>query len=569
MGIWISIITGGGLMVTNDLKLLVIPLGGFGEIGKNIMAIRYMDDIIVIDCGLMFPEDEMLGIDVVIPDISYLVENKKLVKGIILTHGHEDHIGAIPYLLDSLNVPIYGTSLTLGLLEAKLEENLVKVKAELHLVNAGQKITLGAFVVEFLQVNHSIPDSVGLVIKTPLGTIVHTGDFKIDQTPVNGDEMMIHRFAELGSQDVLLLMSDSINSEKTGFTPSERTVGSALERVFSRALEDRIIIATFASNLHRLQQIIDTSEKFNRKLLVLSHKVQSVIDTATKLNKLRLPEKIMISSEEAKSLPKKKIAVITAGSQGEPMSVLTKLAFTQHKQLEISTGDTVIISASTIPGNEKVISRTIDSLFKLGAKVVYDSTSAVHVSGHASQEELKIMLNLVKPKYFLPIHGEFRHLVKHKKIAEEIGLKAEQIFVMENGQVLEISKEKAVVAGRVQAGKILVDGLGIGDVGNIVLRDRRQLSQDGIFIVVVTISKESGLVVAGPDMVSRGFVYVRESEKLMEEAKEKVAHALEQCQEKHLSEWSAIKSSVREVLGKFLYEKTRRRPMIMPIIMEV
>ncbi|MBS4024862.1 MAG: ribonuclease J [Clostridia bacterium] len=556
-------------MVTNDLKLLVIPLGGFGEIGKNIMAIRYMDDIIVIDCGLMFPEDEMLGIDVVIPDISYLVENKKLVKGIILTHGHEDHIGAIPYLLDSLNVPIYGTSLTLGLLEAKLEENLVKVKAELHLVNAGQKITLGAFVVEFLQVNHSIPDSVGLVIKTPLGTIVHTGDFKIDQTPVNGDEMMIHRFAELGSQDVLLLMSDSINSEKTGFTPSERTVGSALERVFSRALEDRIIIATFASNLHRLQQIIDTSEKFNRKLLVLSHKVQSVIDTATKLNKLRLPEKIMISSEEAKSLPKKKIAVITAGSQGEPMSVLTKLAFTQHKQLEISTGDTVIISASTIPGNEKVISRTIDSLFKLGAKVVYDSTSAVHVSGHASQEELKIMLNLVKPKYFLPIHGEFRHLVKHKKIAEEIGLKAEQIFVMENGQVLEISKEKAVVAGRVQAGKILVDGLGIGDVGNIVLRDRRQLSQDGIFIVVVTISKESGLVVAGPDMVSRGFVYVRESEKLMEEAKEKVAHALEQCQEKHLSEWSAIKSSVREVLGKFLYEKTRRRPMIMPIIMEV
>jgi ribonuclease J len=547
----------------------VIPLGGFGEIGKNIMAIRYMDDIIVIDCGLMFPEDEMLGIDVVIPDISYLVENKKLVKGIILTHGHEDHIGAIPYLLDSLNVPIYGTSLTLGLLEAKLEENLVKVKAELHLVNAGQKITLGAFVVEFLQVNHSIPDSVGLVIKTPLGTIVHTGDFKIDQTPVNGDEMMIHRFAELGSQDVLLLMSDSINSEKTGFTPSERTVGSALERVFSRALEDRIIIATFASNLHRLQQIIDTSEKFNRKLLVLSHKVQSVIDTATKLNKLRLPEKIMISSEEAKSLPKKKIAVITAGSQGEPMSVLTKLAFTQHKQLEISTGDTVIISASTIPGNEKVISRTIDSLFKLGAKVVYDSTSAVHVSGHASQEELKIMLNLVKPKYFLPIHGEFRHLVKHKKIAEEIGLKAEQIFVMENGQVLEISKEKAVVAGRVQAGKILVDGLGIGDVGNIVLRDRRQLSQDGIFIVVVTISKESGLVVAGPDMVSRGFVYVRESEKLMEEAKEKVAHALEQCQEKHLSEWSAIKSSVREVLGKFLYEKTRRRPMIMPIIMEV
>jgi ribonuclease J len=556
-------------MVTNDLKLSVIPLGGFGEIGKNIMAIRYRDDIIVIDCGLMFPEDEMLGIDVVIPDISYLLENKKLVKGIILTHGHEDHIGAIPYLLDSLNVPIYGTSLTLGLLKAKLEENLVKEKADLNLVNAGQKITLGAFVIEFLQVNHSIPDSVGLVIKTPLGTIVHTGDFKIDQTPVNGDEMMIHRFAELGSQDVLLLMSDSNDSEKSGFTPSERTVGSALERVFNQALEDRIIIATFASNLHRLQQIIETTEKFNRKLLVLGNKIQSVIDTATKLNKLRLPEKLQVSPEEAKSLPKKKIAVITTGSQGEPMSVLTKLAFTQHKQLEISSGDTVIISAATIPGNEKVISRTIDSLFKLGAKVVYDATSGVYVSDHASQEELKIMLNLVKPKYFLPIHGEFRQLVKHKKIAEEVGLKAEHIFVMENGQVLEISKEKAMVAGRVQAGKILVDGLGIGDVGNIVLRDRRQLSQDGIFIVVVTISKESGQVVAGPDMVSRGFVYVRESEKLMEEAKEKVAHALEQCQEKHLSEWSAIKSSVREVLGKFLYEKTRRRPMIMPIIMEV
>jgi ribonuclease J len=556
-------------MVTNDLKLSVIPLGGLGETGKNIMAIKYRDDIIVIDCGLMFPEDEMLGVDVVIPDISYLLENKKLVKGIILTHGHEDHIGAIPYLLESFNVPIFGTSLTLGLLKAKLEENLVKEKAALNLVNPGQKISLGAFVIEFLQVNHSIPDSVGLVINTPLGMIVHTGDFKIDQTPVNGDEMMIHRFAELGSQDVLLLMSDSINSEKSGFTPSERTVGSALERVFNHAAEDRIIIATFASNLHRLQQIVDTSEKFCRKILVLGHKVQSVIDTATQLNKLRLPEKIMVSPEEAKNLPKKKIAIITTGSQGEPMSVLTKLAFTQHKQLEISAGDTVIISASTIPGNEKIISRTIDSLFKLGAKVIYDANSTVHVSGHASQEELKIMLNLVKPKYFLPIHGEYRQLVKHKRLAEEVGLKAEQIFIMENGQVLEILKDKAMLAGRVQAGKILVDGLGIGDVGNIVLRDRRQLSQDGIFIVVVTISKENGQVLAGPDMVSRGFVYVRESEKLMEEAKEKVAYALEQCQEKHMSEWSAIKSSVREVLGKFLYEKTRRRPMIMPIIMEV
>ncbi|MDW7675494.1 MAG: ribonuclease J [Bacillota bacterium] len=556
-------------MAINEPKLSIIPLGGLGEIGKNIMAIKCGDDILVIDCGLMFPEDEMLGVDVVIPDITYLIENKSSIKGIVLTHGHEDHIGAIPYLLDSLNVPIFGTSLTLGLLEAKLQENLVKEKADLHVVNPGESCQVGIFQVELIPVSHSIPDSVGLAVKTPLGTIVHTGDFKIDQTPLNEEELAINRFAELGSKNILLLMSDSTNVERIGFTPSEQTVGSALEQAFTQAAKDRIIVASFASNVNRLQQIIDATYKHKRKLVVLGKKIETVLETALKLNKIQLPEGIQISLEESKKIAKHKITILTTGSQGEPMSALTKMAQSQHKQLEILKGDTVIISASTIPGNEKLISRTVNSLFKLGAKVVYDKTSGVHVSGHASQEELKTMLNLIKPKYFLPIHGEYRQLVRHKRLAQEVGLKLDQTFVLENGQVLEITKEKALVNGRVTAGKILVDGLGVGDVGNIVLRDRRQLSQDGIFIVVITLNKETGKVVAGPDVISRGFVYVRESEKLMDEAKERVSLSLEQCQEKHLSEWSTIKSNVRDVLGKFLYEKTRRRPMIMPIIMEI
>lgn len=556
-------------MAINDSKLTIIPLGGLGEIGKNIMAIRYGDDILVIDCGLMFPEDEMFGVDVVIPDISYLIENKKHVRGIVLTHGHEDHIGAIPYLLESFNVPIYGTSLTLGLLKAKLQEINTTEKANLNLVSSDQRIKLGCFEVDFLPVNHSIPDSVGLLIKTPLGLIVHTGDFKIDQTPIKGDEIMLRRFAELGTQDVLLLMSDSINAEKTGFTPSEKTVGIAFDRVFSKAAADRIIVATFASNVHRLQQIINITEKHKRKLVVLGEKIQTVIETAVRLNKLSIPENLLINLEQAKSLPKNKVTILTAGNHGEPMIGLSKLSNIQNKQLHIGLGDTVIVSSSNVIGNEKLISRTIDNLFKLGAKVVYDKDSGVHVSGHASQEELKTILNLVNPKYFIPIHGAYRHLIRHKRLAQEVGLKPEQIFVMENGQVLDITKDNVKFNGRVQAGKILVDGLGIGDVGNIVLRDRRQLSQDGIFIIVVTINKENGQLLAGPDIVSRGFVYVRESEKLMEEARGKVSEALEACQEKNLSEWSDIKSNVREVLGRFLFEKTRRRPMIMPIIMEV
>ena len=554
--------------MANDGKLSIIPLGGLGEIGKNIMAIRFGDDIIVIDCGLMFPEEEMFGVDVVIPDITFLIENKKHIKGIVLTHGHEDHIGAIPYLLENFNVPIYGTGLTLGLLEAKIKENWGKETAQLKIVTPGQTINLGIFRVEFLPVNHSIPDSVGLVITTPLGIIVHTGDFKIDQTPIN-DEVMTHHFARLGSQNVLLLMSDSMNVEKPGFTPSEKTVGVAFERVFTQAEADRIIIATFASNIYRLQQIIDVSKKYNRKVVILGNKLLTAIETAVKLKKLELPDDILIPFEQTKGYPKNKLTILATGEQGEPLLGLSKLSSNQYKQLQIGSGDTVVVPSTNVLGKEKTFSRTIDTLFKLGAKVIYDNASGVHVSGHASQEELKIILNLVKPRYFMPIHGEYRQLVRHRRLAIEVGIKAENVFVMENGHVLEIAKDKAQINGRVQAGKILVDGLGVGDVGNIVLRDRRQLSQDGIFIVVVTINKKTGQVVAGPDMVSRGFVYVRESEKLMEEAKIKVSDALGHCQEKQLSEWSDIKSNIREVLGKFLFEKTRRRPMIMPIIMEV
>lgn len=552
--------------MARDPKLSLIPLGGLGEIGKNMMVVRFGENILVIDCGLMFPEEEMLGIDIVIPDTTYLLENKELVRGIVLTHGHEDHIGALPYVLQQLNVPVYGTRLTLGLLQGKLKER--HVEATLNSVEPRQITPIGPFKVEFINVSHSIPDAVAIAIHTPAGVIICTGDFKFDQTPVDGQVTDFHRLAQLGDKGVKVLLSDSTNAEIPGYTLSEKMVGHSFDEAF-RHSKERIIIATFASNVHRLQQAIHVAHKQNRKVAVVGRSMVNVVSVAYELGYLHIPENTMVELDEANRLPKHKVVILTTGSQGEPMSALTRMASSDHKQVNIVPGDTVIISATPIPGNEKVVARVIDQLFKKGAHVIYESVSSIHVSGHPCQEDLKMMLNLVRPKFFVPVHGEYRMLIKHAELAKEVGIAPSNIFVAENGQVLEFTRRTGRVNGKVTAGKVLVDGLGVGDVGNIVLRDRRQLSQDGILIVVITINREARLIVAGPDIVSRGFVYVRESEELLEKARKKVKDALDLCTENGLSEWSIIKSQVREVLGKFLYEKTRRRPMILPIIMEI
>lgn len=554
--------------MAREPKLSLIPLGGLGEIGKNMTAVRFGENILVIDCGLAFPEEEMLGIDIVIPDITYLLENREFVRGFVLTHGHEDHIGALPYVLRQMNVPVYGTKLTLGLLHGKLKEQNLAGDAILHTVKPRDTVQIGPFKAEFIKVSHSIPDAVAIAIHTPIGVVVHTGDFKIDQTPVDGQVVDFHRFAQLGEKGVLVLMSDSTNVERPGYTMSERVVGQTFDDTF-RQSNERIIIATFASNVHRIQQAVLNAYKHGRKVAVVGRSMVNVVNIAYELGYLHIPDGTLIELDEANRLPRHRVVILTTGSQGEPMSALTRMAFSDHRQVEIVPGDTIIISATPIPGNEKVVARIVDMLFKHGAHVIYESLSGIHVSGHPSQEELKLMLNLVRPKFFVPVHGEYRMLVKHADLAKDIGILPENIFVAENGQVLEFTRRSGRISGRVTAGKVLVDGLGVGDVGNIVLRDRKQLSQDGILIVVVTINRETGLVVAGPDIVSRGFVYVRESEKLLDDAKIKVKCALEKCSVKGISEWSAIKSQVRDALGKFLYEKTRRRPMILPIIMEV
>ncbi|NLC37903.1 MAG: ribonuclease J [Clostridia bacterium] len=555
-------------MGESEQKISIIPLGGLGEIGKNMTLIKYGNSIIVIDCGLSFPEDEMLGIDIVIPDISYLLENKKMIRAIILTHGHEDHIGAMPYVLKEIDVPVYGTRLTSALLQGKLRENNVQGNVKLHQIKARDNIKIGPFQVEFIKVSHSIADSVGLAVHTPVGTVVHTGDFKFDQTPVDGEVTDFYKFAQLGEKGVLVLMSDSTNVERAGYTFSEKSVGLSLEEIFSQARE-RIIVASFASNIHRLQQILDAARKFNRKVAVAGRSMVNVMNIGLEMGYLDVPKGLLVDIDEVSGLPKNKTLILTTGSQGEPMSALSRMAMCDHRRLEIMPGDTVVISASPIPGNEKMVARTIDNLFRQGADVIYEKVSGIHASGHASQEELKMMINLVKPKFFVPVHGEYRMLVKHARLAKELGIPEQNIFVAENGQVLEFTKQKGQIAGKVTAGQILVDGLGVGDVGNIVLRDRKQLSQDGILIVVVTLSKDTGAVVAGPDLVTRGFVYVRESEELLEEARERVKQVLVKCEEHKVTEWSFIKSNVRDILGKFLYEKTRRRPMILPIIMEI
>ncbi|MBO6178603.1 MAG: ribonuclease J [Selenomonadaceae bacterium] len=548
-------------------KLQIIPLGGLGEIGKNMTVIRVDDEIIIIDSGLMFPEEDMLGVDLVIPDITYLMENKNCIKAIVLTHGHEDHIGALPFVLKQFSVPVYGTRLTLGILEGRLKENGVDSK-NLHRVNQGDIINVGCFSVGFIRVNHSIPDAVGLSIKTPLGMIVHTGDFKLDYTPIDGKMTDFRRFADLGNKGVLVLMADSTNSENDGHTQSERTVGAAFDKAFHGARQ-RIIVATFSSNVHRIQQVIDTAVRYKRKVAILGRSMVNVVTISLELGYIHAPEGTIIDIDDINNYPMSRIVIITTGSQGEPMSALTRMSQSDHKKVGIVPDDTVIISATPIPGNEKLVAKTVDNLMKLGANVIYGRNEGIHVSGHASREELKLMHNLIRPKFFIPVHGEYHHLVQHAKLAREMGMPKENIFIGENGQVLEFTRDTGTVAGRVTAGMVMVDGLGVGDVGNIVLRDRRQLSQDGILIVVVAMDHATGEVISGPDIVSRGFVYVRESEELMGGAKQKVEQALKEAAGRKVPEWSLIKTNVRDALGRYLYEKTRRRPMIMPIVMEI
>lgn len=549
-------------------KVSLIPLGGLGEIGKNSLAIEYNKEYILIDAGLMFPEEEMLGIDFVIPDYSFLIENKDRVRGILLTHGHEDHIGALPYLLRQVQAPIYGSRLTLGLAQGKLKEFGLDKAAEFRSVQPGDQVKVGPFTVEFIHVNHSIAGSMALAIHTPVGTIVHTGDFKIDHSPIHGEPTDFRKLTELGQKGVLVLLSDSTNVEGEGYTPSERVLTAKFEELFYEA-SGRILVATFASNIHRIQQVVNAAMAYGRKVALSGRSMLNVVSVAMELGYLQIPEGVLIDLDDIDRYPPNKLAIVTTGSQGEPMSALTRIATSDHRKITINSNDTVIISASAIPGNEKMVARTINHLFKLGAKVIYETTTSIHVSGHARQEELKLMLNMVRPKFFIPVHGEYRHLVQHARLAQDMGVPSEHVFLAEIGDTIEFTKDSGRIAGKVTSGIVLVDGLGVGDVGNIVLRDRKQLSQDGILIAVVTIDKETGNIMAGPDIVSRGFVYVRESEALIEEARIKVKNAVEKSLANNNADWASIKSTIREILSKHLYDKMKRRPMILPIIMEV
>lgn len=558
-------------MAKSKHSVLIFALGGVGEIGKNMYVVQCGDDIVVIDAGLKFPEEEMLGIDMVIPDITYLEEHRDKVRGIIITHGHEDHIGGLSYVLKHLNVPVYATKLTLGLIEAKLKEAGILADTKRVLINSDSEIVLGKMKATFFRVNHSIPDSVGVCLETPEGYIVHTGDFKFDQTPVNNQQADLAKMAMIGDRGVLCLLSDSTNAERPGFTGSERAVGMAIKDVFSKA-RGRIIVSTFASNVHRIQQVVDAALQFNRKITVVGRSMQNVINISMDLGYLNVPEGLFVETDEVNKLPAEQVVILSTGSQGEPMSALTRMARSAHRKIDILPGDTVVIAATPIPGNEKYVARTIDQLYRIGAEVIYGGhgpSGTVHVSGHGSQEELRLMLNLMKPKYFIPIHGEYRMLRMHGILAEQVGVPRENIFLLDNGDTVEISGGKARYGPKVHAGNVLIDGLGVGDVGNIVLRDRKLLSQDGILVVVVTLSKQNGTILSGPDIISRGFVYVRESEELLDEANRIVTQTLVKCMEENVNEWSSLKNNVKEALGRFLYDQTRRRPMILPIIMEV
>jgi len=546
-------------------KLKIIPLGGMEEIGKNMILFEYKENIIIIDCGLAFPEDEMLGIDLVIPDITYVERNIDKVHAIIVTHGHEDHIGALPYVLNKVNVPVYGTELTLGLIENKLME--YDMTADLRKIKAGQIIQLGPFKVEIIRSTHSIADSIALAIDTPVGLVFHTGDFKIDQTPINGDPIDLSRIAELGNKGVLLLMADSTNVERPGYTMSEKTVGETFDNVFHSA-RGRIIVASFASNIHRIQQIIYSSIKHNRKVAIVGRSMLNVVHTAARLGYISFPEDVLIDIDKIKNLKPNEVVIITTGSQGEPMSALARIAASTHKKVEIMEGDLVIISASPIPGNEKFVYRVINDLFKKGAYVIYDSFAEVHVSGHAKQEELKLIHRLIKPKFFVPIHGEYRMLKKHANLAMSLGMYEKNIFIMENGKILEVTRKTAKLNGNVQSGSIMVDGLGVGDVGDVVLRDRKILSEDGVIVVVAAVDKDNNLV-ADVEVISRGFVYVKESEDLIEEIRRIATDALVKSIVRKGCNWTIIKNTIRDDLSTFLYRLTKRKPMIIPLILEV
>ena len=547
-------------------KLKAIPLGGLEQIGLNITAFEYEDSIVVVDCGLSFPEDEMLGIDLVIPDITYLKENAEKVKGFVITHGHEDHIGALPYVLKELNIPIYATKLTMGIIENKLEGHGLMKTTKRKVVKFGQSINLGQFRIEFIKTNHSIVDAAALAIYSPAGVVVHTGDFKVDYTPVFGDAIDLQRFAEIGKKGVLALMCDSTNAERAGFTPSEKTVGKTLDSLFLEHKDTRILIATFASNVDRVRQIINTAEKFDRKVVVEGRSMVNIIDTASKLGYLQIADRTLIDVEELKNYPPEKTVIITTGSQGESMAALSRMAGNNHKKISIMPGDTVIFSAHPIPGNEKAVTNVINELQMKGADVIFQD---VHVSGHACQEEIKLIYSLVKPKYAIPVHGEYKHRKAQAKIAAQLGMPKENIFMLQSGDVLEMDDNRAAVNEKVPVGAILVDGLGVGDVGNVVLRDRQHLAEDGIMIVVMALESHSDQLISGPDIVSRGFVYVRESDELLDEARLLVEEAVQNCLDKGKTDWGKLKGTVKDVLSDFVWKKTKRRPMILPIIMEV
>ena len=550
-------------------KLKIIPLGGLHEVGKNITVFEYEDEIVIVDCGLSFPEDDMLGIDLVIPDITYLERNKEKIKGMVITHGHEVNIGSIPYFLKQINVPIYATKLTIGLIKNKLEEHKLLRSTKLVEVTPGQTIILGEkFKVEFIRSTHSIPDSVMLAITTPVGTVLHTGDFKVDYTPIDGKMMDFGRIAELGNKGILALMADSTNAERKGFTMSESSVGEVFDKLFIHCTK-RIVVATFASNVHRVQQIVNSAVKYGRKIAVCGRSMINMITTARALGYIDCPEDLFIDIDQINTYNDEQLVIITTGSQGEPMSALTRMAAGDHRKVKITPNDLVIISANPIPGNEKFVSKVIDDLMQIGAEVVYSALADVHVSGHACQEEQKLILALTKPKYFIPVHGEYRQLIAHGETAHDMGIETKNIFYMSNGRTLELDEDDAKFAGSVPSGRVLVDGLGVGDVGNIVLRDRQHLSQDGLIVIVLTMDSNTGEVVAGPDVISRGFVYVRESENLMDDVKSVVRHEISKCEQRGIRDWSTIKSTVRENLRDYIFMKTKRNPMIIPIIMEV
>lgn len=548
-------------------NLKIIPLGGIEEIGKNITVFEYGNDIVLVDCGVAFPEDDMLGIDLVIPDFSYLEKNKDKIRGLVITHGHEDHIGAIAYLLKQINIPIYATKLTIGLIKNKLDEHHLTGVAKLNEVRQGQIIVLGKMRVEFIRSCHSIPDSVALAIHTPVGTVIHTGDFKIDYTPIDDQKIDLGRLAELGNRGVLALLSDSTNSERKGYTMSESTVGEVFDKLFANC-KKRIVIATFASNMHRVQQIVNSAAANGRKIAVCGRSMINMIQTAVELGYINAPKNIFIEIDMIKNYSDDQLVIITTGSQGEPMSALTRMANGEHKKVNINSNDLVIISATPIPGNEKFVSKVIDDLMKIGAEVVYSSLADVHVSGHACQEEQKLMISLVRPKFFIPVHGEYRQLIAHSNTAMQMGIPGENVLLMKNGKILELNENEAKFTSSVQVGKVFVDGLGVGDVGNIVLRDRQHLSQDGLIVVVLTMDKV-GNILAGPDVISRGFVYVRESENLMEEVKFLINTEVMKCAENHITDWATIKSTIRDSLREYIFQTTKRNPMILPIIMEI